>query len=270
MARTKIAYGTHSQQFGHVFLPDPATVTGPVPAVMVVHGGSWHGRYQLTLGTALSVELARRGVVAWNVEYRRLEAGGAWDEMSADVVAAYETIFTEVVPHAQRGGVEVDLDRVRLVGHSAGGQLAVWLAGESTSVRPEFVVSQAGALDLVTAGERGRSVEAFEALFGASYAEAPECYRSASPTHRPPIGVPVAVLHGTADEQVPVSVAHRYVDAADAAGDPVLLELFDGEDHVAFLNRSTRAWARSLDLLTVRSVADLGLAAGAGVESAGE
>lgn len=270
MARTRIAYGAHSQQFGHVFLPDLETVTGPVPVVMVVHGGSWHGRYQLTLGTALAVDLARRGVVAWNVEYRRLEAGGAWEEMSADVVAAFETIFTEVVPHAQRAGIEIDVDRVRLVGHSAGGQLAVWLAGENTSVRPEFVVSQAGALDLVTPGERGRRVHAFEALFGASYTDEPERYRSASPTHRVPIGVPVAVLHGTTDEQVPVSVAHRYAEVAATAGDPVSLELFDGDDHVAFLNRTTRSWERSLELLTAPSVADLGIAAGAGGEPAGE
>jgi len=270
LARTKIAYGPHSQQFGHVFLPDTAAVTGPVPVVMVVHGGSWHARYGLTLGTALAAELARRGLVVWNVEYRRLGAGGAWPEMSADIVAAFEAITTLVAPHARQAGIDVDLDRIRLVGHSAGGQLAVWLAGEITSRRPEFVVSQAGALDLVSAGERGRRVEQFELLFGAPYDGAPETYRSASPMHRVPIGVPVVVLHGDADEQVPVSVARRYAEAARAAGDPVSDEEFDGEDHVAFLNRTTRAWARSLELLTVDSAADLGFVADLQARSAGE
>ncbi|MEU5843257.1 prolyl oligopeptidase family serine peptidase [Rhodococcus sp. NPDC047139] len=270
MSRTRLDYGPEPAQFGHLYLPAADTVTAPAPVVMVIHGGSWHGRYHLNLGTPIAVELARRGVVAWNIEYRRLEAGGAWDEMSADVLAAFEAIFTLVAPHAQHAGIEIDPRRVRLVGHSAGGQLAVWLAGENTSVRPEFVVSQAGALDLVTAGERGRRVQQFEALFGASFDDMPERYRAASPTHRLPIAVPVAVLHGTADEQVPVSVARRYSDAASATGDPVSLELFEGEDHVAFLDRRTRGWERSLELLTARSAGDLGLAAGRCVEPAGE
>ena len=270
MSRTRLDYGREPQQFGHLYLPAPGEVTAPVPVVMVIHGGSWHGRYHLNLGTALAVELARRGTAAWNIEYRRLGAGGAWDEMSADVLAAFDAISTLVVPHAQQAGIEVDPGRVRLVGHSAGGQLAVWLAGENTSVRPEFVVSQAGALDLVTAGERGRRVQQFEALFGAPFAAAPERYRSASPTHRLPIGVPVAVLHGTADVQVPASVARRYAEAAAGAGDPVSLELFDGEDHIAFLDRTTRSWERSLELLTVPSVADLGVPARPCAEPAGE
>ncbi|WP_241387021.1 alpha/beta hydrolase family protein [Rhodococcus sp. CH91] len=256
MFRTRLAYGLEPQQFGHLYLPAAEAVTAPVPVVMIVHGGSWHGRYHLNLGTALAVELARRGLVAWNIEYRRLEAGGAWPEMSADLRAAFEAIFTLVVPHAHSAGIEVDPARVRLVGHSAGGQLAVWLAGENTSVRPEFVVSQAGALDLVTAGEHGRRVPQFEALFGVPFDEAPELYRSASPAHRVPTGIPVAVLHGTADVQVPVSVAHRYAEGARAVGDPVVLELFEGEDHVAFLDRTTRSWERSLELLTAPSAGD--------------
>lgn len=249
MARTRIAYGPSPEQFGHLYLPDEP-VEGKVPLVVVIHGGSWHARYGLTLGTSLARELARRGIVAWNIEYRRLGAGGHWPEISADVRAAFEAIRTELVPHAEAAGVAVDLDRVRLVGHSAGGQLAVWLAGEDISPKPERVVSQAGALDLASAGQRGRRVDAFEELFGVSFDEDPQRYRAASPMHRVPIGVPVAVLHGDADVQVPVSVARRYVEAAKDAGDPVSLHVIEGEDHVAFLDRTTGSWQRTLELLT--------------------
>lgn len=249
MSRTRIAYGPQPQQFGHLYLPDAADPAGPVPVVMVVHGGFWSGKYHLNLGTPLSLELAAHGVAAWNVEYRRLGAGGRWPEMSADVVAALDAVATAVAEQALAAGVELDPARVRVVGHSAGGQLAVWLAGQRTQVRPELVVSQAGALDLASAGERGRRIGYIEDLFGQPYDADPELYRSASPRHRVPIGVPVALVHGTEDAQVPVKVAERYAAAAVAAGDPVELHVVDGEDHFAFLDKRTRSWALSRDLL---------------------
>lgn len=251
MSRTRLSYGPEPEQFGHLYLPAD-TGGAAVPVVTVVHGGFWSGRYHLNLGTALAAELARRGVAAWNIEYRRIGAGGRWPEMSADVVAAFESLATVVAPHARSAGVPLDLERVRVVGHSAGGQLAVWLAGQDTKIRPDLVVSQAGALDLASAAERGRRIDYIEDLFGQCFEDDPELYRSASPQHRLPIGVPVAVVHGSEDAQVPVKVARRYADAALAAGDPVSLHIVDGEDHFAFLDASTRAWELSLELLLDR------------------
>ncbi|MEE2033544.1 alpha/beta hydrolase family protein [Rhodococcus chondri] len=249
MSRTRLAYGPEPEQFGHLYLPDTVDPGTPIPVVMVVHGGFWHGRYHLNLGTPLALALSRNGVAAWNIEYRRIGAGGRWPEMSVDVVAALEAVATLVADRAAAVGITLDLDRVRVVGHSAGGQLAVWLAGEPAAVRPQLVVSQAGALDLASAGERGRRIDYIEDLFGVAYEDDPELYRSASPLHRVPVGVPVAVVHGTEDAQVRVNVATRYADAARAAHDPVSLHVIDGEDHYAFLDKSTRSWALSLELL---------------------
>lgn len=248
MSRTKIPYGPGPEQFGHLYLPEAGG--DPVPVVMVVHGGYWSGRYGLNLGTPIALDLARRGVVAWNVEYRRIGAGGRWPEMSADILAAYAAIPDEVADCAEKSGVTVDLDRVRIVGHSAGGQLAVWLAAQPVSPRPELVVAQAGALDLASAGERGRRIDYIEDLLGKPYDDDPALYRSASPMHCLPIGVPVAVVHGSDDAQVPVSVAKRYEQAARAAGDEVSLHIVEGEDHYAFLDKRSRSWALSQELLT--------------------
>ncbi|WP_305091857.1 S9 family peptidase [Prescottella sp. R16] len=246
MARTRIEYGPESQQFGHFYAPENP-VAEPVPVVMVIHGGYWSGKYHLNLGTAFSVELARSGVAVWNVEYRRLGAGGRWPEMSSDIVAALDALAG---PVADASPVPLDLDRVRVVGHSAGGQLAIWLAGQhDTTVRPELFVSQAGALDMASAGERGRRIDYIEDLFGVPFDADPDLYRSGSPQHRLPIGVPVAVLHGTEDAQVPAKVASRYHDAAVAAGDPVRLHLIDGEDHFAFLDPNTVSWKLSREIL---------------------
>ncbi|WP_420752746.1 alpha/beta hydrolase family protein [Rhodococcus sp. O3] len=249
MSRTRIAYGSEPQQFGHLYLPDGAAGNGPVPVVMVIHGGYWNGNYHLNLGTPLATELARRGVAAWNIEYRRLGEGGRWPEMSADVVAALDATATLVADHARAAGIELDPAQVRVVGHSAGGQLAVWLAGEDTTVRPSLVVGQAAALDLASAGERGRRVDYLEDLFGEPFEDNPHVYRSASPRHRLPIGRPIVLVHGSEDEQVPAKVATRYADAAREAGDEVALHVVDGEDHFAFLNKDSVCWKLSLDLL---------------------
>ncbi len=248
MSRTRIPYGPGPEQFGHLYLPDSGAES--VPVVMVVHGGYWNGRYRLNLGTPIAQDLARRGVVAWNVEYRRIGAGGRWPEMSADILAAYGAISGPVAECAEKSGIAVDLERIRVVGHSAGGQLAVWLAAQSVTPRPELVVAQAGALDLAAAGERGRRIEYIEDLFGFPYHDDPAVYRSASPMHCVPIGVPVAVVHGSEDTQVPVSVAKRYARAACDAGDDVSLHVIDGEDHYAFLDKRSRSWALSQELLT--------------------
>lgn len=246
MPRTRIAYGPEPQQFGHLYLPTDPTAAA-VPVVMVIHGGYWSGDHHLNLGTGFAADLARRGVAAWNIEYRRLGAGGRWAEMSADVIAALDAIAG---PVAEKSPVAFDLSRVRVVGHSAGGQLAVWLAGQTRSrVRPERVVSQAGALDLASTGERGRRIGRIEELFGVAYEDDPALYRGASPQHRLPIGVPVVCVHGSADVQVPAEVSSRYVAAARAAGDPVALHLIDGEDHNAFLDARTRCWQVSQEAL---------------------
>ncbi len=77
MPRTRIEYGPEPQQFGHFYAPEGAR-DGPVPVVMVIHGGYWSGQYHLNLGTSFAVELARSGVAVWNIEYRRIGAGGRW------------------------------------------------------------------------------------------------------------------------------------------------------------------------------------------------
>ncbi|QNG18414.1 prolyl oligopeptidase family serine peptidase [Rhodococcus triatomae] len=260
MTRIKVRYGDAPEQFGH-FYPPRTPQAGPVPVVTVIHGGFWQARYGLAVETPFARDLAHHGVAVWNIEYRRLGAGGLWPEMSQDVVSAFEALAG---PVAAASSVPLDLDRIRVVGHSAGGQLAVWLAGQRGGrLRPEWVVSQAGALDLASAAERGRRIGYIEEMFGTSYRDDPAVYRSASPQHRLPAGTPVLCLHGTEDVQVPEAVSRRYVSAAVEAGDRAALRLVDGEDHFAFLTPGSTPWQLSRAALLAPDFGSAVRAAGA-------
>src|ERR1700761_5075487 len=110
-------YGADPAQFGELRLPDgPAAGT-----VVVIHGGFWRARYDLSLGRALAADLAARGYAAWNLEYRRALAGGGWPGTFEDVAAGIDLLAT----------LPVDTSRVVAVGHSAGGHLAAWAAGRA-------------------------------------------------------------------------------------------------------------------------------------------
>ena len=108
-------YGAGPAQFGELWLPDGAAAG----TVVVIHGGFWRARYDLSLGRPLAADLAARGYAAWNLEYRRALAGGGWPATFEDVAAGIDLLAT----------LPVDTSRVVAVGHSAGGHLAAWAAG---------------------------------------------------------------------------------------------------------------------------------------------
>jgi acetyl esterase/lipase len=178
--------------------------------ILVLHGGFWRDRYDLTLMDGLCEDLAARGFEAWNAEYRRLGASGArWPEMAADVRAAAELARAEVA-----------------VGHSAGGHLALWLAAEGLVER---AVGQAPVSDLVAAAPLSDGVAA---ELGAP--------KEASPRHRLPIGRPQLVLHGTLDDCVPVQMSRDY---AATAGVEVTYMEREGEGHFEHIDPASAAWA---------------------------
>src|ERR671929_2384781 len=75
----RLAYGLGPLHFGDLWLPAGEGRAGPHPTAIVIHGGFWRNRYGLDLMDRLCADLARRGIAAWNVEYRRIGgAGGGW------------------------------------------------------------------------------------------------------------------------------------------------------------------------------------------------
>jgi acetyl esterase/lipase len=245
-----IAYGDHPDQVANLHLPVAAD--GPWPCVALIHGGFWRTGWDRTLMTPLAVDLARHGLAAWNLEYRRVgQEGGGWPGTLADVAAGLDRL-AEVD--------DVDTTRVATCGHSAGGHLALWLAarhrlptgapGAGPRVRPVAAVGQAGVLDLHRGHEEDLGHGAVAALLGRPDAN-PERYAAASPAALAPLGVDQLLVHGTADDVVPVTQSRIH-----AALDPraELAEL-DGGDHFDVIDPSHTAWRDTVAWLSRRLTA---------------
>jgi acetyl esterase/lipase len=222
--------------------------------VVVVHGGYWRARYDRSLMTDLCLDLAAHGLAAWNIEYRRVGAGGGWPETFEDVAAAVDLLAEIDAP--------LDLSCVPAVGHSAGGQLALWLAARPTlppaapgadpRVIVDAAVSQAGVLDLRLAVELPRSREPTRALLG-DPAEHAAVYDLASPRERLPLGIPQLLLHGTDDDSVSLRIATSYATAAVAAGDSCELHLLTGVGHFEHIDPGSYVWHMARDWLIEQS-----------------
>ena len=251
----RLAYGDDAQQFGELYLPDGP---GPHPVVILIHGGFWRAPYDLTLMSGLAQDLARRGIAAWNIEYRRVgDAGGGWPGTLQDVAHAADYLHTVAATYA------LDLHRVVPIGHSAGGQLAFWLAGRplmaadsplaalaTSPLNYAGAVSLAGALDLEHTWRLNLGKGAAAEFLGGAPREVPERYAAASPAALLPLGVPQVLLHGTSDDRVLLEVSQAYARKARAAGDPVTLIELPGADHFVLIDPTSAAWDTTLEETT--------------------
>jgi acetyl esterase/lipase len=231
-------YGADPAQFGELSLPDGR----PLGTVVVLHGGFWGARYDLSLGRPLAADLAARGYAAWNLEYRRSGDGGGWPATFEDVAAGIDLLAT----------LPVDPSRVVAVGHSAGGHLGVWAAaraglpdgapGAQPRVAVTGVIAQGGVLALADCARDRLGGGAAIALMGGGPDELPEAYRLADPMALLPSPAGIRCLHSRHDQRVPYSYAERYVAAAVAAGGRAsLVETFG--DHFTLIDPATPDWS---------------------------
>lgn len=255
-ADTRIAYGPDSHQFGDLRLPGGR---GPHPVVIVIHGGFWRARYDLEHIGHVCAALTAEGFATWSLEYRRIgNTGGGWPGTLQDV--SHGANHLSSLASAYR----LDLDRVVTLGHSAGGHLALWLAGrrrvsvgnplyEHDPLPLRGVVSLAGVADLRHAWELRLSNGVVEDLLGGPPEQFRERYASASPAELLPLGVRQVLVHGTDDANVPFSLSQRYHAAAVAAGDDAALVTLPGAGHFEVIDPRSSEWPRVVE--AVRSLA---------------
>ena len=210
-------YGNDADQFAERFGDGPRVAA-------LLHGGFWRAKYGCSLEHGVARDLAERGWTVWNVEYRR---GHGWEAMSADVCVALTKHAPEVV-----------------IGHSAGGHLALWALAEGLV---GAAVSQAGVNDIRACDALGLSNGAVRELFGGP----PPA--EADPAQRRPLPGRFLCVHGDRDDSVPVTMSTAF--EGDPDSDVVVIE---GEDHYAHLDASTCCWATVLDWLAFAEAAPSG------------
>ncbi|MFF0542049.1 alpha/beta hydrolase family protein [Nocardia thailandica] len=242
----RIAYGASPDTFGDLYLPERSH--GRLPVVVLIHGGGWQQRWTLGQFDQQSRALAAHGVAVWNIEYRRVGGAGGWPTTLDDVDAAVSALETEVQPKV--GGV-LDLQRVHVAGHSAGGQLAAWVTGHRqplgqpvpghTGIRIRSATLMAAPLDL-TQAVRNRDGYV-PTLLGGTPEEVPHRYRYASPIEHLPAEVEVTALHGAGDRVVDPEQSRRYVDAVKRAGGIAEARVLPGVGHGDFADPNSAAWA---------------------------
>jgi acetyl esterase/lipase len=238
-ADARVAYGSDANQFLDLRRPSPKTAAGPPPLVVNIHGGFWRARYDLVHAGHFCAALTAKGLATANLEYRRVgNAGGGWPGTFEDLRAAYNFL----VQNARK--YNLDLDKMLVMGHSAGGQLALCLAAHESTIRR--VVSLAGVVDLEHAYQLHLSHDAVVEFLGGTPAQVPEHYREADPMR---LSIPQAeqrLIHGSADEDVPLEFSRDYVAAkqkrTDKEKEDAQLVAISGASHLDLIDPRTEAW----------------------------
>jgi len=248
----KVTYGAADQQTGTLFLP---VGTGPHPVVVLIHGGCWLAKLSgPELMDYAAADLQRRGYAVWNVGYRRLgHEGGGYPGTFLDVAAAVD-LLRELAPQN-----ELDLSRLVLAGHSAGGQLALWAAArphlpklsslyDANSLRVRGVACLAGILDLEDYRANGPLAcggpKTIDRLVSAQAREGADAYADTSPARLLPIGVPYVLISGDLDEIVPKEFNSRFAQKARAAHESAREIAIAGAGHFELVDPQSAAWQR--------------------------
>lgn len=252
----RLAYGDDPNQFGELRLPPGS---GPHPVVVLVHGGCWKAQYATLrdlgpMGDALKAE----GIATWNIEYRRLpQPGSGWPGTYLDVGRAIDHL-RQIAPQYR-----LDLSRVGVLGHSAGGHLTMWAATRqripvgsalyvSNPLPVRGVINLAGTIDMrenIAHMEAECHDTVVTGMMGAPPALVPDRYREVSASTMVPLGVQQILIWGEHENFVPLPLAKRHVDAASKAGDRARVIVIPGIGHFESASPRSPAWPAVLEAI---------------------
>jgi acetyl esterase/lipase len=221
-----------------ISLPTPRT-TAPAPALIYVHGGGWEHGNRLGGGflEQLRPQLSAKGFVVASIDYRVAPA----DKWPAQIVDA-KCAVRYLRAHAATYGI--DAQRIGAWGGSAGGHLVSLMGtadasagfdvGEwsSESSRLEAVADLFGPADLTVSAWPSDPTQVITAVFGVAPGSASDTLAKASPvtwvSHDDP---PFLILHGDADQTVPLSQSQAFAAKLQAAGVPATFVMVHGGPH---------------------------------------
>jgi len=256
-AGTTIPYGPEPGQFGTLWLPK---ALGPHPVAVLIHGGCWRAQLPgIELMDYLAGDLRARGFAVWNLEYRRLgKTGAGYPGTFLDVANGMDMLRPLAAKYA------LDLHRIVVIGHSAGGHLALWAAARNRIAKTSLlyrqnplpvraVVTLSGIDDLKAFHDDGPGVcgepETIDRLIGARVRGGIDAYADTSPAALLPLGVKQIVVSGALDDIVPARFGRDYAARAKAAGDDVRFLPLPNAGHFELIDPRSNAWSQVAPLI---------------------
>jgi len=240
-ADLRLKYGSDWNQFIDLRFPSQRGKTGSSPLVMNIHGGFWRAKYGLEHAGHLCAGLTALGLTTANVEYRRVgNEGGGWPGTFEDIRSAYQFLVQNAQKH------RFNSEKIVVIGHSAGGQLALCLAAREPAITS--VISLAGVVDLRRAYQLHLSNDAVVEFLHGTPSEVPDHYREADPMQLSLPKTRQRLIHGSADDVIPPAFSRDYFAAKHELHghqkekeDVRLLEI-GGADHYDLIDPRSKAW----------------------------
>ena len=220
-----VAYGADRDQVADVRFGDARA--GARPLVLILHGGFWRPEYDRAHTGPMADAIADAGWTVATVEFRRVPGKPA---VTLDDVATALADLPAKIEHHD--------GRVVLIGHSAGGHLALWVVVARPQPSLAGVLALAPVADLQLADALNLGNGATRLFLGVD----PATRADVDPRRLASPGVPVAIVHGQCDETVPIEVGRSYADAHRATK----LVALEGAGHYGPIDPLTPTFANVL------------------------
>jgi acetyl esterase/lipase len=234
-ADAHLAYGADPNQFGELRLPKDNS-KAPFPVVVNIHGGFWRAKYDLAHTGHACAALTAQGIATWNLEYRRVgNHGGGWPGTFEDIRSGYRFLSTIAKKY------NLNLAKTLVMGHSAGAQLALCLAGHEPSIRR--AVSLSGVVDLQQAFDLHLSDNAVVEFLGGTPKEVPEHYHEADPMQLK-VTATQWLIHGASDDIVPSYLSRNYTQQKKANSEDVHYLEISTAGHFDLIDPHSTAWPK--------------------------
>jgi len=236
-----VSYGPLAEHVIDLWLP----LVTPAPLVVLVHGGFWKAGVDRRHLGPMAHALSAAGYLVAVPEYRRAGMAEEWSGIFDDIASMFDQAGKLAEPHG------ADLSRIIWAGHSAGGHLVLWAAA-----RPYFadrwrgecdashIVPFAGCSSLRLCAEWELGEGAAVNLMGGTPAEVPGRYALADTSVLTPTPLPVTLVHGTADERVPLAMSQAFSVGR-------LIEV-DGATHFDLIDPLSAAWPTVIGAIGLR------------------
>jgi acetyl esterase/lipase len=250
-ADVRTRYGSAPDQFADLRLPSGK---GPHPLVILIHGGCWKASYSTLKDLApVADALKKEGIASWNVEYRRIgQRGGGYPGTYLDIGKAVDKVRDVA------GKYHLDLSHVVLLGHSAGGHLAMWAVARPRLPRSSplymprplpihHVFDLAGGPQMaayIPVEQQACAAPVVEEMMGGGPKKFPDRFRDVSAAELLPLGVAQTMVWGERDNVVPIALGRTYVATAKRAGDPVEFLSFPEAGHFEIASPLSSTWPR--------------------------